>query len=338
MTKVAVIGAGSWGTALASILADKVTQVSLWCREAEVADGINQTHRNPMFLSDYILPANIVATTDLLQTAANHEILVMVVPTQFTREVLKTIQPVVTPETLFVSASKGVEAHSMTLLSDIYLEVFGSERRSQFCFLSGPSFAKDALKRLPTAVAIAGSDRVQVQKVQQLFHTLYFRTYSTDDVVGLELGGALKNVIAIAAGICDGLGLGHSARAALITRGLNEMLRLGLHMGATAETFSGLSGIGDLLLTATSDLSRNRTVGLRLGRGENLVEIQHGTREIAEGVKTAEGVYLLARKLGVDMPITQAIYGILYAGLSPQSAVQELMERGLKAENNFVAE
>lgn len=334
--RVAVIGAGSWGTALASVLAEKVAQVTLWCREGEVADEINRVHRNPMFLSEFVLSDNILATTDLTGTAASHEILVMVVPTQFTRGILQTIQGVIAPETLFVSASKGVEAESMTLLSEIYLQVFGPLSRGRVCFLSGPSFASDVLKRLPTAVAIAGTGAGSVERIQKLFHTAYFRTYSTNDVVGLELGGALKNVIALAAGISDGLGLGHSARAALITRGLSEILRLGLRMGAQSETFYGLSGMGDLLLTATSEQSRNRTVGFRLGAGESLEEIQKGFREVAEGVRTTDGAYSLAQKLDIEMPITQAVYNILYAGLSPAAAVQRLMERDLKPESTVI--
>ncbi|MBF0439930.1 MAG: NAD(P)-dependent glycerol-3-phosphate dehydrogenase [Magnetococcales bacterium] len=334
--RTAVIGGGSWGTALARILAEKLPQVTLWCREPEVAEGINRTHRNPLFLSEFLLPSNLIASTDLVEVAAGHDILVMVVPTQFTRGVLQTIRDVTTSATLFVSASKGVEAESMTLLSEIYAQVLGQERGRGVCYLSGPSFARDALSCRPSAVAIAGEEMERVQRVQQLFHTSWFRTYSTDDVVGLELGGALKNVIALAAGISDGLGLGHSSRAALITRGLNEILRLGLRLGARAETFSGLSGLGDLLLTATSELSRNRTVGFRLGSGESLAEIQQGSREVAEGVKTAQGVYHLALKLDIDMPITRAVYGILYEGLAPLAAVKGLMERDLKPESGFL--
>ncbi|MBF0628386.1 MAG: NAD(P)-dependent glycerol-3-phosphate dehydrogenase [Magnetococcales bacterium] len=331
--KTAIIGAGSWGTALATVLASKLPEVTLWCHEPEVAAGINQTHHNPFFLKEFPLPANIRATTDLIATAREHPILVMVVPTQFTRRVLTALRDHVTDETLFVSASKGVEAETMTLLSDIHIEILGKPLGEKSCFLSGPSFARDTIMRLPAAVSIAGLDTERVERVQRLFHTAWFRTYSTDDVIGLELGGALKNVIALAAGICDGLGMGHSARAALITRGLNEMLRLGLQLGAKPETFAGLSGLGDLLLTATSDLSRNRTVGVRLGKGETLESIQQGSHEIAEGVRTTVGVHRLAAKLGVDLPITRGVYGILYEGLPPLEAVKELMERDLKPEH-----
>ncbi|MBF0454497.1 MAG: NAD(P)-dependent glycerol-3-phosphate dehydrogenase [Magnetococcales bacterium] len=330
--RVAVIGGGSWGTALASVLATKLPQVTLWCREEEVMRGINLNHRNPLYVSELPLPPTIHASTDLLEVVATHRILVMVIPTQFTRQVLNTIRGAVRKETVFVSASKGVEVETLTLLSDIYKEVFGPQGVTQSCYLSGPSFARDVIKQLPTAVAIAGRDPHRVEEIQQLFSTPYFRTYSTEDVVGLELGGALKNVIALAAGISDGLGFGHSARAALITRGLTEIIRLGTRLGAAPETFSGLSGLGDLLLTATSEMSRNRTVGFRLGSGESLAEIQKGTREVAEGVKTTLSVNRLAEKRAIEMPIARAVHGILYEERAPRSVVTELMERALKSE------
>ncbi len=330
---VAVIGAGSWGTALASVLAGKLPEVTLWCREPEVAAGINQAHRNPFFISDLDLPANIRAGTDLQRIAADHRTLVMVVPTQFTRSILSSIRGVVGDDTVFVSASKGVEVETLTLISEMYEEVLGVAAARRSCYLSGPSFAREVILRNPTAVAIAGSDDQLVREVQELFFTPYFRTYGTEDVIGLELGGALKNVIALAAGISDGLGFGNSARAALITRGLSEIVRLGLKLGAKPETFSGLSGLGDLMLTASSELSRNRTVGFRLGSGETMAAIQKGERQVAEGVKTTLSVTRLAEKLGVDMPITRAVYGILYEERTPRSVVTELMERDLKRES-----
>ncbi|MBF0380077.1 MAG: NAD(P)-dependent glycerol-3-phosphate dehydrogenase [Magnetococcales bacterium] len=330
---VAVIGAGSWGTALATVLATKLDKVTIWCREDEVAVGINQQHINPLYVSELSLPHNIIASNDLMEVVASHRILVMVVPTQFTRKVLESIKSVVTKETVFVSASKGVEVETLTLLSEIYSDVFAEQGDQQSCYLSGPSFARDVIKQLPTAVAIAGKNSDLVEEIQHLFSAPYFRTYRMGDVVGLELGGALKNVIALAAGISDGLGFGNSARAALITRGLTEIMRLGVHLGAKPETFSGLSGLGDLLLTASSEMSRNRTVGFRIGKGESLEEIQKGFREVAEGVKTTLSVYRLAEKLGVDMPISRAVYGILYEQRTPHSVVSELMERTLKAEH-----
>jgi glycerol-3-phosphate dehydrogenase (NAD(P)+) len=329
---VAVIGAGSWGTALATVLASKLSTVTIWCREEEVTLGINQEHCNPLYVSELSLPENIQASSDLMEVVANHQILVMVIPTQFTRQILESIKGVVTTETIFVSASKGVEVETLTLLSEVYAEVFGESGIQQSCYLSGPSFARDVIKQLPTAVAVAGVNSQLVEEIQHLFSTTYFRTYRLEDVIGLELGGALKNVIALAAGISDGLGFGNSARAALITRGLSEIMRLGTRLGASPETFSGLSGLGDLLLTASSEMSRNRTVGFRLGSGESLVEIQKGFREVAEGVKTTLSVYQLAEKLEVDMPISRAVYGILYENRTPRSVVTELMERNLKPE------
>ncbi len=329
---VAVIGAGSWGTALATVLATKLPKVTLWCREPEVAKGINENHINPLYVSELSLPENIEASDDLMDVVANHRILVMVIPTQFTRKVLKSIKDVVSADTVFVSASKGVEVETLTLISEIYSELFGQQGQQQSCYLSGPSFARDVIKQLPTAVAIAGTNLDLVKEIQHLFSTPYFRTYRMSDVIGLELGGALKNVIALAAGISDGLGFGNSARAALITRGLSEIMRLGSRLGAAPETFSGLSGLGDLLLTASSEMSRNRTVGFRLGSGESMEEIQQGFREVAEGVKTTLSVYRLAEKLDVDMPICRAVYGIIYENRTPRSVVTELMERTLKPE------
>lgn len=329
---VAVIGAGSWGTALASVLATKLPEVTLWCREQEVAESINQCRINSLYVSEFSLPNNVLAKTDLINVATNHHILVMVIPTQFTRTILHTIKPVLDKGTILVSASKGVEVETLTLISEIYEEILGKRQADLACFLSGPSFAREVLKQNPTAVSIAGKNAQSVNQIQELFNTPYFRTYRTHDVIGLEMGGALKNVIAIAAGISDGLGFGNSARAALITRGLAEIIRLGVKLGASPGTFSGLSGLGDLMLTASSEMSRNRTVGFRLGSGESLQEIQKGSREVAEGVKTTLSVYNLTEKLKVDMPITKAVYEILYENRAPHSVVKGLMERALTSE------
>ncbi|MBF0610121.1 MAG: NAD(P)-dependent glycerol-3-phosphate dehydrogenase [Magnetococcales bacterium] len=330
LPRVTVVGAGSWGTALAHVLAEKLPQVTLWCREEEVAAGIREQRRNPLFLPDLPVSPHIIPETDLVQAVQGADLLVMVVPTQFTRTMVKDLAPHISPNTCFVSASKGVEIDSMTLLSHIYQEVLGDDRR--VCFLSGPSFAREVLEGRPTAVAIAGVDPQLVAAVQSLFHTRYFRTYASDDVVGVELGGALKNVIALAAGISDGLAYGFNARAALITRGLVEMIRLGVVLGARKETFAGLSGLGDLLLTATSDLSRNRSLGVRLGRGETLQQILGSSREVAEGVKTVVAVQQLAAKHAIDMPITNGVYEILYNHRNPRTVVTQLMERTLKSE------
>ena len=331
-TEISVIGSGSWGTALAVLLASKLPKVTLWCLESEVAENINHTHCNPLYVSEFSLPDTLQADTDLLAVAARSRVLVMVVPTQFTRGILQRLSEVVSAETRFVFASKGVEVETLTLISDIYADVFGQDRLGNACFLSGPSFAREVLMQQPTAVTIAGNNRAVVQEMQMLFYTPYFRTYASTDVVGVELGGALKNVIALAAGVSDGLGFGNNARAALITRGLAEMIRLGVRLGAMAETFSGLSGLGDLLLTATSTQSRNYSTGFRLGSGERWEEIQKGTREVAEGVQTTLSVWHLAKKMDIDMPIAQAVYAILYENRSPQSVVKKLMERDLTSE------
>ncbi|MEO5365800.1 MAG: NAD(P)-dependent glycerol-3-phosphate dehydrogenase [Magnetococcus sp. WYHC-3] len=334
LTSVAVVGAGAWGTALAALLARQGSQVTLWCREPEVAEGILRQRRNPFHLSDMDLPPGVRPTTDLAAVARDHELLVMVVPTQFTRGVLTALRPHVSAHTAYVTASKGIELHSGALVSDIYRDVLGEAAVRRVCPLSGPSFAREVLLGLPTAVAIAGEDPQLLSRLQRLFHTEHFRTYTSDDVVGVELGGAVKNVIAIACGIGDGLGFGHNARAALITRGLAEITRLGVALGGRPETFAGLSGMGDLLLTATSEQSRNRTLGFRLGRGETLAAIQSGGRDVAEGVATARSVEALARRLGVDMPITAAVDRILHAGADPRGVVAELLRRDPRPESD----
>lgn len=329
---VSVIGAGSWGTALAALLAEKAKNITLWCYETQVAQGINNNRRNPLFVSEYPLPTNIQATTNL-EDVAESQLHVVVVPTQFTRTVLQRLKPHVNDHCFFISASKGIETATLTLISTIYEQVFGRNGLEQTCFLSGPSFARDVLAGLPTAVALAGYRPDLVQSLQYFCSNSFFRIYRTHDVIGLELGGALKNIIALAAGISDGLGFGHSARAALITRGLAEMIRLGERLGAEPATFAGLSGLGDLLLTATSENSRNRKVGFYLGQGQSLEAIRLGSGEVAEGVQTAEAVYQLANTHAIDMPIARAVYQILYEHRAPRSVVAALMERDLKKES-----
>lgn len=328
---VSVIGAGSWGTALSVLLAEKAKTVTLWCHEKEVAQGINEKHKNPLFMSGFSLPETIHATTNL-EDVAHNALLVVVVPTQHTRRLLLALHNLVSENTVFVSASKGIETQTLTLISNVYHTVFGQKGLDRTCFLSGPSFARDVLAGLPTAVALGGVNNGLLQQLQHFFSNSFFRIYRTHDVIGLELGGALKNVIALAAGISDGLGFGHSARAALITRGLAEMIRLGKYLGAEPGTFAGLSGLGDLLLTATSENSRNRSFGFRLGKGESLENITIGAGEVVEGVQTTQAVYHLAQKCAVDMPIANAVYNILYQNRPPLSVVSELMQRDLKDE------
>ncbi|MBF0421776.1 MAG: NAD(P)-dependent glycerol-3-phosphate dehydrogenase [Magnetococcales bacterium] len=330
--QVSVIGAGSWGTALAVLLAEKAIRVTLWCREEEVARGINEQHVNPLFVSRYSIPPNVVATTRI-EDVAGDRLVVVVVPTQYTRSVLSSLKPHRRQDGVFLSASKGIEVGTLTLISQIYQEVLGAEALQRTCFLSGPSFARDVLEGLPTAVALAGVREDLLLALQHYCSNTFFRIYRTYDVPGLELGGALKNIIALAAGISDGLGFGHSARAALITRGLAEMIRLGVCLGAEPATFAGLSGLGDLLLTATSENSRNRQVGFYLGQGKSLDEIRIGAGEVAEGVPTTAAVYQMARNYGIEMPISHAVYEILFKNRAPRSVVSELMERDLKGES-----
>ncbi|MBF0157895.1 MAG: NAD(P)-dependent glycerol-3-phosphate dehydrogenase [Magnetococcales bacterium] len=334
--QVAVIGAGSWGTALAAALSVRMPRVTLWCREAEIAAGIGQQRRNPLYLSDLTLPDGVVPSTDLIATASSHDVLVMAIPVQFTRPLMLQIQPYLQPGVVIVSASKGIEVATLTLLSDMYRQTLGPELARRCCYLSGPSFAREVVQQLPTAVVIAGDEASLVEEMQQLCSTPFFRCYRCSDPVGVQLGGALKNIIAIAAGISDGLGLGHNARAALISRGLVEMIRFGSHFGGQPATFAGLSGLGDLLLTATSDQSRNYRVGWRIGCGDQPETVFQGMTEVAEGVTTTLGVYRLAQQHHIDMPITEAVQAILHQGGQPQAVVADLMARSLKAEREFL--
>jgi glycerol-3-phosphate dehydrogenase (NAD(P)+) len=327
------MGAGSWGTALASLLAGKLPSVTLWCREPEVAAGITATRHNPLYLPELELPANIRPVTDMRDAVQEHDVLVMTIPTPYTRAMLQQIHAC-DPDgcRYFVSASKGIEIESLTPLSAIYQDVLGRRLARRVCYLSGPSFAREVVQQQPTAVVLACQHSATVHAMQLLFSTPVFRTYRSRDILGVQLGGALKNVVAIAAGISDGLGFGHNTRAALITRGIAEISRFGVALGGKARTFQGLSGLGDLLLTATSPQSRNYRVGLRIGQGEAPASFLADQREVAEGVKTAYSVRQIAVQRELDMPITQAVHAVLYEGHEVRSAVQTLMARHLKAE------
>lgn len=329
---VGVLGAGSFGTALGHLLATKGFEVTLWAREQAVAETISREHRNPKYLKDAVLPDQLAATHELDAVAANKDLILSVIPSQATRGVLEKAKASIDARSVIVSASKGIENKTLLPMSGVLKEVLGESHWKNLAYLSGPSFAKEIVNRLPTAVTIAAEDEAVAQRVQEAFATPYFRTYYITDVIGLELGGALKNVIAIAAGIVDGLGLGHNARAAVITRGLAEISRLGVAMGADATTFSGLAGMGDLVLTCTGGLSRNRRVGLALGEGKSIDEVMGGMDEVAEGVKTAISVHDLSAREGVDCPISEAIYRVLFESLSPKKALTELMTRELKHE------
>ena len=330
--QLAVIGAGSWGTTLANLLAEKWQNVTLWCYESDLAERMAQTRVNDLYLPDIKLAENLQVTSDLARAVADKQMLLFVTPSQVTRHVLQQALPDIPTTALIVSASKGIENDSLMLLSQVFAELLPESMQHRLGFLSGPSFAREVSAGMPTAVVAAATDFAVAEEIQQIFSTERFRVYTHNDIIGVELGGAMKNVIALAAGVADGLGFGHNTRAALITRGLAEMTRLGLQLGGSAETFAGLAGMGDLVLTCTGDLSRNRSVGIELGRGRKIDEIVAGMTMVAEGVKTTLSAYELAEKLGVEVPIIEQMYLVLYKNKDPRQAVTDLMLRDLKAE------
>ena len=333
MMNIGVIGAGSWGTTLADLLAKKGFPVTLWVYESDLAERMAKTRINDLYLNGFTLSPNLAFTNELSEAVVDHQLLLLVSPSQVMRQVLKQLQPHLDKTCLLVSAAKGIENNSLQLMSEVLEEVLGAEVKNRCAFLSGPSFAKEVAEEQPTAVTLAADDLGVAHRVQEIFSTDYFRVYTNQDVVGVEIGGALKNVIALAAGVSDGLGFNHNARAALITRGLVEIGRLGMAKGAIESTFAGLAGMGDLVLTCTGDLSRNRTVGMELGRGRKLDEILNQMHMVAEGVKTTLSAYQLANKLGVKMPITEQMYQILYEDKDPKLAVADLMRRALTSED-----
>ena len=329
---VAVIGAGSWGTALANLLAEKSMPVSLWVFEEGLCKEMQETRENSLFLPGVQLSPMVHPDSSLEAVMADKRVLVLAVPSHVHRQVAVQMLEFLQGPVILVSAAKGIENESLKTMSGVWSEIMPGSVNWEYGVLSGPSFAREVVKKVPTAVTVASASREVAQEIQLLFSTEYFRVYTSTDVIGVEMGGALKNVIALAAGIVDGLGLGHNTRAALITRGLAEMSRLGTSMGAHPLTFLGLAGVGDLVLTCTGDLSRNRTVGYQLGQGKELWEILAEMQMVAEGVKTTRSVYHLAQKQGIDMPICQQMYRILYEDLPPERALAELMQRELKHE------
>lgn len=331
--KIAVLGAGAWGTTLANMLADSGVTTTLWVREQELLEEMKKTGTNVWFLPDYPLSKQLGLTTDPEECFDGADAFLVAVPSQFIRPSLEGFRDILPDTPAMVCASKGIELHSLEPMSVVIAEALKG-KNPRYASLSGPSFADEVSRRLPTSVSLGCEDMELGRQLQEAFSNDFFRVYLTEDYRGVELGGAVKNVIAIAAGISDGMGFGHDARAALITRGLAEMSRLGVAMGAQKETFMGLSGMGDLVLTCTGDLSRNRTVGLRLGRGETLDEIIDSMRAVAEGVKTTKSLHDLAAKLGVELPITEQVHALLYEGKDPGKSVAELMGRELKHEND----
>ncbi len=330
--KIAVVGAGSWGTAIADLLACKGFQISLWVFETEVRDQIEQIQENTLFLPGHTLSANISPSNDLADVVADKDLIVIVVPSHLMRAMTNKMSGHISDGSAIVSASKGIEQKTHLTMSGVIRQNLPEVTEDLMTVISGPSFAKEVVQKMPTSVTVACKNSDTAAMVQHAFATDYFRVYTSDDVMGVELGGAVKNVIAIAAGMLDGLGLGLNTRAALITRGMTEVRRLGLHLGANPRTFTGLAGFGDLVLTCTSNLSRNYTLGIQLGRGQNLQEILDDMHMVAEGVKTAKSVYNFSRKLKVEMPICHEIYRILYEDLAPKEAVHRLMTRTLKQE------
>lgn len=328
----AVIGAGSWGTTLANLLANKGFPVTLWCYEKDLAERMRKSAVNDLYLPGFQLAENLNYTSCLKTAVSGKDLLLFVTPSQVTRQVLEQALPDINRDALLVSASKGIENDSLMLLSQVFEEILPQEMHARLGFLSGPSFAKEVSQGMPTAVVAAAREMETARQIQDSFSTSAFRVYTHDDIIGVELGGAMKNVIALAAGVSDGLGFGYNTRAALITRGLAEMTRMGLKLGGRAETFAGLAGMGDLVLTCTGDLSRNRSVGMELGKGRKIAEILAGMQMVAEGVKTTLSAYQLAGKLNVDAPIIEQMYQILYENKDPRQAVSDLMLRDLKAE------
>ena len=328
MSYISVIGAGSWGTTLACLLLEKGYDMSLWSFEQDVADEINKSATNSTYLPGVRLPAGLKATCSIEDAVKKARYIVNVVPTQFTRSVFAEAVKYIHEDAIIVSASKGIEQKTLLTVSSILSEITGS----QAAVLSGPSFAKEVINKLPTAVTLAAVTHDISLLLQEIFNAHYFRVYTSADILGVEIGGALKNVIAIASGICDGMGLGHNSRAALITRGLSEITRLGEAMGADKRTFSGLSGLGDLVLTCTGPLSRNYSAGLMLGQGKKLAEILSSSKSVTEGIATSLSAHELSVKLGVEMPIVEQVYEVLYRDKEPAEAVNMLMNRTLRSE------
>jgi glycerol-3-phosphate dehydrogenase (NAD(P)+) len=327
---ITILGGGSMGTALGKMLGDAGTPVRLWVYEPELVDEINSKRENTLFLPGFALPAALTATGSMTEALSGAGLVVSAMPAQVVRRVWTAAAPLLPENAVVVSASKGIEVGSAKIMSEVLPEVVGP--RTRLAYLSGPSFAKEVAAGQPTAVVVASGSAEVGALVQKAFFGPFFRVYTTDDVVGVELGGALKNVIAIAVGAAEGLGLGLNSRAALITRGLAEISRLAVACGANPLTLAGLAGVGDLVLTCTGHLSRNLQVGIRLGRGERLADIVGGMRMVAEGVETSRSAKALAQRMGIEMPVTDVVVGIIEGALSPAAAVRELMSRRMRPE------
>jgi glycerol-3-phosphate dehydrogenase (NAD(P)+) len=338
VTRIAILGAGSWGTGLSVVLsrARKTHEISLWAHNRARAEALENRRENSTYLAGVRLPDRIRVTHDLATALAAAQVVIGALPSVYARSVYTQALPSITPEMVFVSATKGLEGATHLRMSLVLAEVLGKAGKvppsERIAVLSGPSFAAEAARGEPTAVVLAAEDRALARRLQEELSGPSFRLYTNDDVLGVELAGAMKNVIAIAAGACQGLGLGSNPLAALITRGLAEMMRLAAALGARRETLGGLAGLGDLVLTCTGAASRNRHVGIELGKGRTLAEILAGMRMVAEGVDTVAPLLELAREHGIDLPITEQVDAILHRGKSPKDAIREIMDRPLKRE------
>jgi glycerol-3-phosphate dehydrogenase (NAD(P)+) len=329
LKNLAIIGGGSWGTALAIVLAPRFRRVTLWVYEKDLAARMAASRINDVYLPDSQIPTNVDITSDLASSLERAEIVLSVMPSHLARGLYQRMLPELNESVIFVSATKGLENHSLLRTSQVIQEVVG---KCRVAVISGPSFAKEVARFEPTAVVAASTDAVVAEAIQAAFSGPTFRVYTSSDPIGVEIGGSIKNVVAIGAGVLHGMGLGHNAMAALITRGLAEMTRLAVAMGGKPQTLAGLAGLGDLVLTCTGDLSRNRTVGVELARGRKLDEIVNSMRMVAEGIKTTDAAVDLAARYSVEMPIAGQMHRMLHAGSSPQEAIRQLMERSLKGE------
>lgn len=331
--KIAVIGAGGWGIALTKLLAEKNAPVTLWCHGSDSFRDLTEKRESATYLPGIFLPASVTVTRSLHEAVAGACLVICAVPSHAVREVMKGAAASMPSETIVLCGTKGLEGESLKTMGEVLAEVAGDESKNRHAFISGPSFALEVARGLPTAVTVAAYVDWVASEIQEALRTPNFRVYTSKDVIGVQMGGVIKNIIAIAAGISDGLGLGQNARAALITRGLAEMTRLAVRMGADPMTLAGLPGLGDMILTCAGDLSRNRKVGLQIAQGQALQEIMAGTRMVAEGVRNTRSVHSLAARLGVEMPIVEQMFQVLYGGKKPLAAVSDLMQRSLKAEN-----
>ena len=334
MTKIAILGGGSWGTALAILLSrSRIShEISLWVHDPVLAKTMQRSRENPTYLPGYALPSLVRVTHDMADVLTGAEIALGAIPSTYAREVYVQAIPLLGEGATIISTTKGLEPSTHLRMSEMISQIAGQRRAANLAVLSGPSFALEAARGDPTAVVLSSIKKDLLEELQEELGGPTFRLYVNTDVLGVELGGAAKNVIAIAAGVCQGLGLGSNTVAALITRGLAEMTRIGVRLGAYAETLSGLAGLGDLVLTCTGNLSRNRTVGTGLGKGRKLSEILAGMRMVAEGVGTAPALLALAHQAGVELPITQQVNAILHESKSPRDAIRDIMERPQKRE------